>query len=141
MDWDLKFGELSSDKDFVEKCVNLKENLIEVQQVLDYCLKIKEHYDKLPIEAQIELDLFMVFSLNSLQWIHLRIQGIDPSKHPINNELDRIKKTMRRWQEIKDREKRPKVDKDAAKRFVRSGLYDPKANGPSVNKKIKFPED
>lgn len=141
MNWELLFGELGNDKEFVEKCDTLKENLMEVQQVLDYCLKLKEHYDKLPIRAQIELDLFLAFTLNSLQWIHLRVQGIDPSKHPINNEIERIKKAMLRWEEIKNRDKRPKVDKDAAKRFVRSGLYDPTTIGQPANKKKRFSED
>ncbi|XP_061717638.1 nuclear nucleic acid-binding protein C1D-like [Cydia pomonella] len=139
MNWDLEYGELSKDKDFVNNCEDLKQNLIEVQGVLDQLLPLKEHYDKLTLPAQIELDLFLAFTLNSLHWIHLRIQGVDPTKHPIRDELQRIKATMVKWQEIKDRDKRPTVDIEAAKRFVRSGLYDPyRATGLPPNKKIKF---
>ncbi|XP_063538274.1 nuclear nucleic acid-binding protein C1D-like [Cydia strobilella] len=139
MNWDLEYGELSKDKDFVNNCEDLKQNLIEVQEVLDQLLPLKEHYDKLTLPAQIELDLFLAFTLNSLHWIHLRIQGVDPTKHPIRDELQRIKATMVKWQEIKDRDKRPTVDIEAAKRFVRSGLYDPyRATGQPLNKKIKF---
>ncbi|XP_028166079.1 nuclear nucleic acid-binding protein C1D-like [Ostrinia nubilalis] len=139
MDWNLKYGELSKDKDFVDNCENLKENLQEVQKVLDQLLPLKEHYDKLELPAQIELDLFLAFTLNSLHWVHLRIQGIDPSKHPIKDELQRIKTVMMKWQEVKDKEKRPTVNIEAAKRFVRSGLYDPyKATAQPQNKKTKF---
>ncbi|XP_047997498.1 nuclear nucleic acid-binding protein C1D-like [Leguminivora glycinivorella] len=139
MNWDLEYGELSKDKDFVNNCEDLKQNLIEVQGVLDQLLPLKEHYDKLTLPAQIELDLFLAFTLNSLHWIHLRIQGVDPMKHPIRDELQRIKATMVKWQEVKDRDKRPTVDLEAAKRFVRSGLYDPyRATGQPLNKKIKF---
>ncbi|XP_063364616.1 nuclear nucleic acid-binding protein C1D-like [Cydia amplana] len=139
MNWELEYGELSKDKDFVNNCEDLKQNLIEVQEVLDQLLPLKEHYDKLTLPAQIELDLFLAFTLNSLHWIHLRIQGVDPTKHPIRDELQRIKATMVKWQEIKDRDKRPTVDIEAAKRFVRSGLYDPyRATGQPLNKKIKF---
>ncbi|XP_063625239.1 nuclear nucleic acid-binding protein C1D-like [Cydia splendana] len=139
MNWDLNYGELSKDKDFVNNCEDLKQNLIEVQEVLDQLLPLKEHYDKLTLPAQIELDLFLAFTLNSLHWIHLRIQGVDPTKHPIRDELQRIKATMVKWQEVKDRDKRPTVDIEAAKRFVRSGLYDPyRATGQPLNKKIKF---
>ncbi|XP_063385439.1 nuclear nucleic acid-binding protein C1D-like [Cydia fagiglandana] len=139
MNWDLNYGELSKDKDFVNNCEDLKQNLIEVQGVLDQLLPLKEHYDKLTLPAQIELDLFLAFTLNSLHWIHLRIQGVDPTKHPIRDELQRIKATMVKWQEVKDRDKRPTVDIEAAKRFVRSGLYDPyRATGQPLNKKIKF---
>lgn len=142
MDWDLKYGELSKDADFVNNCENLKQNLIEVQNVLDQLLPLKEHYDKLVLPAQIELDLFLAFALNSLHWINLRIQGVDPMKHPIKDELQRIKAAMVKWQEVKDREKRPTVDIEAAKRFVRSGLYDPyKATAKPQNKKIKFEDN
>lgn len=139
MDFDLKYGELEKDKEFVGKCENLVENMKEIQKVLDQLLPMKEHYDKLTLPAQIELDLFLAFTLNSLQWVHLRIQGIDPSKHPIKDELQRIKTVMMKWQEVKDREKRPTVNIEAAKRFVRSGLYDPyKETAKPQNKKIKF---
>ncbi|CAG9123097.1 hypothetical protein JYU34_013792 [Plutella xylostella] len=138
MNWNIKYGELQSDTDFVGKCENLKENLVELQNTLDQLLKLKQHYDKLDTNAQIELDLFLVYTLNSLQWVHLRIQGIDPTQTRIKGELQRIKKVMMRWQEVKDREKRPKVDTDAAKRFVKSGLYDHKAADKPLNKKIKF---
>ncbi|XP_064292365.1 nuclear nucleic acid-binding protein C1D-like [Plodia interpunctella] len=139
MNWDLDYGELAKDEEFVGKCDNLKENLIEVQRVLDQLLPLKQQYDKLTLPAQIELDLFLAFTLNSLHWVHLRIQGEDPMKHPIKDELQRIKSVMVKWQEIKDREKRPTVDIEAAKRFVRSGLYDPyKATAKPQNKIIKF---
>ena len=142
MDWDLKYGELAKDKDFVNNCESLKENLMEVQQVLDQLLPLKEQYDKMTLPAQIELDLFLAFTLNSLHWIHLRIQGVDPTKHPIKDELQRIKTVMLKWQEVKDREKRPVVDVEAAKRFIKSGLYDPyKATARPPNKKIKFSDN
>lgn len=142
MDWDLKYGELSKDADFVKNCENLKQNLIEVQKILDELLPLKEHYDKLALPAQIELDLFLAFTLNALQWVNLRIQGVDPTKHPIKDELQRVKATMVKWQEVKDREKRPTVDIEAAKRFVRSGLYDPyKATAKPLNKKMKFEDN
>ncbi|KAH9645096.1 hypothetical protein HF086_005641 [Spodoptera exigua] len=140
MDWDLKYGELSTNQNFVNNCETLKENLMEVQQVLDQLLPLKEQYDNLILPAQIELDLFLAFTLNSLHWIHLRIQGVDPTSHPIKDELQRIKAAMLKWQEVKDREKRPSVDIEAAKRFIKSGLYDPykgTAKGPR-NKKTKF---
>ncbi|KAJ8720058.1 hypothetical protein PYW07_012101 [Mythimna separata] len=141
MDLDLKYGELAKDQDFVNNYENLKENLMEVQKVLDQLLPLKEQYDTLILPAQIELDLFLVFTLNSLHWIHLRIQGIDPTKHPIKDELQRIKAVMVKWQEVKDREKRPVVDVEAAKRFIKSGLYDPYKGSARPNKRIKFSDN
>ncbi|XP_045500092.1 nuclear nucleic acid-binding protein C1D [Colias croceus] len=142
LNWDLKYGELAKDEDFVNKCENLKENLIEVQQVLDKLLPLKSQYDKMPLPAQIELDLFLVFTLNSLHWIHLRIQGIDPSTTPLMHELQRVKAAIKKWQEVQDRDKRPTMDIEAAKRFIKSGLYEPyRATGQPQNKKIKFSDD
>ncbi|XP_075976700.1 ribosomal RNA processing 47 [Anticarsia gemmatalis] len=142
MDWELKYGELSKDKEFVSNCESLKEGLQEVQQVLDQLLPLKEQYDKLTLPAQIELDLFLAFSMNCLQWINMRIEGVDPTKHPIKDDLQRIKVVMKKWQEIKDRDKRPTVDVEAAKRFIKSGLYDPyRATGQPKNKKIRFDEN
>ncbi|KAJ2951427.1 hypothetical protein O0L34_g13571 [Tuta absoluta] len=138
MDWDLKYGELSKDTDFVNNCENLKENLMDMQKVLDQLLPLREQYDAMPLPAQIELDLFLAFTLNSLHWVHLRIQGEDPTKHPVKDELKRIKTAMLRWQEVKDREKRPLVNVDVAKRFIRSGLYDPYKNTARPNKITKF---
>ncbi|XP_049874958.1 nuclear nucleic acid-binding protein C1D-like [Pectinophora gossypiella] len=142
MDWNLKYGELSKDKDFVNHCEALKENLMEIEKVLEQLLPLKQQYDKMSLPAQIELDLFLAFTLNSLQWVHLRIQGVDPTTHPIKHELQRIKATMLKWQEVRDRDKRPTVNIDAAKRFIRSGLYDPyKATAKPQNKKIKFDDE
>lgn len=142
MDWNFEYGELAKDKEFVNKYESLKENLIELQKVLEKLLPLKAQYDKMCLPAQIELDLFLAFTLNSLHWVQLRVEGVDPTTHPIKDELQRIKTVMKKWQEVKDKEKRPTVDLEAAKRFVRSGLYDPyRAIGQPANKKIKFKED
>lgn len=143
MNLELKYGELSNDEDFVNKCEDLKMNLIEVQKVLDQLLPLKAHYDKMSLPAQIELDLFLVFALNSLHWINLRIQGIDPTTHPVKDELQRIKATMVKWQQVKDRNKRPTLDIEASKRFIRSGLYDPHKGAAEKppNQKIIFDDD
>lgn len=135
LDWDLDYGELKDDADFVGKCDNVAGQLAGVQKILDKLLPLKAHYDELPLNHKIELDLLLVYMLNSLHWIDLRFQGIDVTKHPIKREFDRIKAAMLRWKEVKERDQRPKVNVEAAKRFVRSGLYDP-AQPP--NKITKF---
>ncbi|CAG9583035.1 unnamed protein product [Danaus chrysippus] len=95
MDWDLKYGELANDKEYVNKCEDLKENLMDLQK------------------------------------------GVDPTTHPIKDELLRVKAAMLKWKEVKDRVKRPTVDLQAVKRFIRSGLYDPfRAIGNPAHLKI-----
>ena len=47
-----------------------------------------------------------------------------PPTFPLpKTELDRIKECMTRMKELEDRQKAPKINKDAAKRFVRSALW------------------
>jgi len=57
----------------------------------------------------------------------LSITGIDPTNHRIRSENERLKKAMMRAKQINDRKTlMPRLNKDAAKRFVRSGLWEPK---------------
>ncbi|VVC94654.1 unnamed protein product [Leptidea sinapis] len=105
-------------------------------------LREPEIFEQLSLPAKIELELFFLFTYNALHWINLRIKGIDPATHPIKHEMDRIKAVMLEWQELRDRDKRPKLDLAAAKRFINSGLQHPhKTVEMPLNKKIKFSED
>ncbi|XP_072929168.1 nuclear nucleic acid-binding protein C1D [Epargyreus clarus] len=124
MNLQFSYGELEENTDFVNICDNLKEGINEIQEILDKLLPLKAQYNKMSLPAQIELDLFLAFTLNSLQWVNLRVQGMDPTTHPVKDELLRIRAVMSKWQEYKDRDNRPTVNIDAAKRFIRSGLYD-----------------
>ena len=64
--------------------------------------------------------------------------GIDPAKHRIKSENDRLKKAMVRAKEINDRNtKMPRLNKEAAKRFVRNGLWEPQENTQSTDQEEK----
>ncbi|VDH98015.1 Hypothetical predicted protein [Mytilus galloprovincialis] len=58
-----------------------------------------------------KLDLTGAYTINSLFWMYL-------------NELDRIRSYMNRVKDIQDKAKAPKLDKGAAKRFVKSSLWE-----------------
>lgn len=59
-------------------------------------------------------------------------------KHEIKSENERLKQHMIRAKQIKDRDTiMPRVDKDAAQRFVRSGLWESRADKDRINKKMK----
>lgn len=78
----------------------------------------------LSMEEKVKYDLFLSYSLTSLYWIYLRTQGEEPAGH-IKSELDRVKKYMDRSKQIHDRKSMPKLDQAAAKRFIKSGLWNP----------------
>eukprot|EP00039_Didymoeca_costata_P025764 m.14190 g.14190 ORF g.14190 m.14190 type:complete len:188 (+) comp5033_c0_seq2:302-865(+) len=76
-----------------------------------------------PLEAA-ELDLSFAFAINSLFWTYIRLCGDDPKDHPVNRELVRIKEYMKKVQQLKSPPEEPnlRVDKGAAKRFVKAAL-------------------
>ncbi|XP_013776426.1 nuclear nucleic acid-binding protein C1D-like [Limulus polyphemus] len=81
-----------------------------------------------PLEKA-RLDLSIGYTLNSLFWLYLVTQGVNPKEHAVKQELDRIKGYMNRAKEIADKEKAPKLNTDVAQRFVRSSLWDPETSG------------
>lgn len=93
-------------------------------------------YANLSMEEKVKYDLFLSYSLTSLYWVYLRTQGEEPAGH-IKSELDRVKKYMDRSKQIHDRKSMPKLDQGAAKRFVKSGLWDPNSNDSRTSKKRK----
>ncbi|TNN28919.1 Nuclear nucleic acid-binding protein C1D [Liparis tanakae] len=75
---------------------------------------------------QAKLDLMSAYTLNSLFWMYLVTQGVNPRDHGIKQELARIRTYMNKVKEITDRKKMARLDKDAAGRFLKSALYEPK---------------
>lgn len=70
--------------------------------------------------------------------MYLTCHGIDPRKHDIKKEIDRIKSSMIRLNSIKseNQAKKPKLDVKAAQRFVNSALFDPQNNGHANSHEI-----
>ncbi|XP_074601309.1 ribosomal RNA processing 47 [Brevipalpus obovatus] len=106
---------------FRAKMSQLKNACNEFLQNLDH---LREKAKGNPAE-EAQLDLTLTFTLNSLFWIYLICNGIDPRKHKIKEEITRIKNSMVRLNEIKNPPIKPKVDKEAVGRFVRGALFDP----------------
>ncbi|XP_038831000.1 nuclear nucleic acid-binding protein C1D-like isoform X2 [Salvelinus namaycush] len=75
-----------------------------------------------PLE-QAKLDLMSAYSPNSLFWMYLVTQGINPKEHGIKQELERIRMYMNCVKEITDRRKAARLNKAAASRFLRNALW------------------
>ncbi|KAG9275074.1 nuclear nucleic acid-binding protein C1D [Astyanax mexicanus] len=108
-----------------------------VQSVIQTLMSVSksEHLKLDPLE-QAKLDLMSAYTLNSLFWMYLVTQGINPKEHGIKQELERIRTYMNRVKEITDKKKAARLDKDAASRFVRNALWDAeesKAKGDAEN--------
>ncbi|XP_053141407.1 nuclear nucleic acid-binding protein C1D isoform X2 [Hemicordylus capensis] len=91
-----------------------------------------------PLE-QAKLDLVSAYTLNSMFWVYLATQGINPKEHQVKQELERIRTYMNRVKEIVDKKKAAKLDKGAVSRFVRNALYEPKAQNKSAKKGSAIP--
>ncbi|XP_040906430.1 nuclear nucleic acid-binding protein C1D [Toxotes jaculatrix] len=101
---------VSSIKAMLEKLMSMPRNdLVEKLDPLD----------------QAKLDLMSAYTLNSLFWMYLVTQGVNPREHGIKQELERIRTYMNKVKEITDKKKAARLDKGAAARFVRNALYDP----------------
>ncbi|XP_029449460.1 nuclear nucleic acid-binding protein C1D isoform X2 [Rhinatrema bivittatum] len=93
-----------------------------------------------PLE-QAKLDLVSAYTLNSLFWVYLATQGVNPKEHPVKQELERIRAYMNKVKEIMDRKKAARLDKGAAARFLRNALWEPRPEEDSVPKKKQRRKD
>ncbi|XP_055709877.1 nuclear nucleic acid-binding protein C1D [Phlebotomus papatasi] len=119
----MDFGELKNDKAFVEKMLNLDKALEEVDSVVEKALNVKE--DTLTQEDRVKLDIFLSYALNSLYFIHLKLQGADVSEHTIKHELARVREAMMRQKQIHDKKTlMPRLNVPVAGRFVRNSLWE-----------------
>lgn len=96
-----------------------------VNDVVQKLLAVSRSDQKLDPLEQAKLDLMSVYALNSLFWMYLVTQGVNPKDHGIKQELERIRTYMNKVKEITDRKKAARLDKGAVSRFVRNALWQP----------------
>jgi exosome complex protein LRP1 len=54
---------------------------------------------------------------------------VDPSKHALKSEIDRVREYFARAKQVHDRKTiMPRINTAAAQRFIRSGLWQPNCN-------------
>ncbi|XP_071079399.1 nuclear nucleic acid-binding protein C1D-like [Haliotis cracherodii] len=82
-----------------------------------------EFFEKLEPLDMGKMDLVASYAVNSLFWMYLNVCGVNPKDHAIKQELERVRGYMNRVKEIQDKAKAPKVNAGAAKRMVKSALW------------------
>jgi len=149
---DANFEELSHDTNIIARLKRFSEAAFKIQDMVEL-VSDPSLFDKLSNADKIKYNLLLSYSLNSLFWMYLRaegvqelqfsryelssrfihaliikllqIVGIDPSNHRIRSENERLKKAMVRAKQINDKNTlMPRVNKDAAKRFMRNSLWE-----------------
>lgn len=137
--------DLLKDKELVANIQNLDNSIVNIEALLESRMGVD--YNSLSVEDKIKHDLLNAFALNSLYWMYLRLDGIDPTSHNIKRELDRIKTTMDMAKGAMAKKNMLRVDKGAAGRFVEHALWTPNdkkrrsQNMEMSNKKIKFDDN
>ncbi|XP_024869650.1 nuclear nucleic acid-binding protein C1D-like [Temnothorax curvispinosus] len=121
---DSEFEELSHDTNIRARLKQFSEAAFKIQDMVELASD-PSLFDKLSKPDKIKYNLLLSYSLNSLFWMHLRAEGIDPSNHRIRSENERLKRAMVRAKQISDKNTlMPRINKDAAKRFVRNSLWE-----------------
>ncbi|XP_061084907.1 nuclear nucleic acid-binding protein C1D isoform X1 [Conger conger] len=105
-----------------------------VNKMVDTMISLSKNelLQKLDPLEQSKMDLMSAYALNSLFWIYLTTQGINPKDHGIKQELERIRTYMNKVKEITDRKKAARLDRGAASRFVRSALWEAEGERPKA---------
>ncbi|SPO20256.1 related to LRP1 - nuclear exosome-associated nucleic acid binding protein [Ustilago trichophora] len=108
--------------------------------------------DKLEDELHGRLDaarmqVSVAYVLMDLVWILLKTKGVDPTNHPVMQELERVKSYFGKIKRVQENEKEPenekgagtRVDRSAAGRFIRAALAGEPGSTPG--KHTKFDDD
>lgn len=132
---DAKFEELSHDTNIIARLKQFSEAAFKIQDMVEL-VSDPSLFDKLSNTEKIKYNLLLSYSLNTLFWMYLRSEGIDPSKHRIKLENERLKRAMVRAKQISDKNTlMPRINKDAAKRFMRNSLWELKQKGHKSTEK------
>ncbi|KAI8874553.1 hypothetical protein K501DRAFT_195627 [Backusella circina FSU 941] len=108
----------------------LRARLAVVKRHLEPLLNrpISELYNKLSITERCELEVLLAYSLNTLYYIYMRTQGVDPQDHAVMKELVRIKEYIDKIKIAEGRgpKRTMQVDRDAANRFIKAAITETK---------------
>uniref|UniRef100_A0A182QEF6 Nuclear nucleic acid-binding protein C1D n=1 Tax=Anopheles farauti TaxID=69004 RepID=A0A182QEF6_9DIPT len=120
------YGVLKSDVKFIQNSENLAETIEQLKGTLTTVKNMYEQYASMTIEEKVRYDALCAFCVNSLFWMHSTLVGSPATMmNDIKSDLERVREAMKRLQMVHDSlTKRPRLDKGAAGRFVRAGLYD-----------------
>ncbi|XP_014223903.1 nuclear nucleic acid-binding protein C1D-like [Trichogramma pretiosum] len=130
----MDFKELEADEAIKKKLTTMSQALDKIEEVFKFAEE-KGFYEKLSNKQKIDFNILLSFSLNSLFWMYLRAEGIDPKKHKITSENDRVKSTLLRARELFKKDPlQPRIDTQVAKRFIKHSLWVPIENkNESIN--------
>lgn len=105
------------------------ENLLNSSQLLASLSETSTELTSIPLETrcpepsllQARTLILIAYSVNSLIFANLVANGIDPTEHPVKLQLDRIKASLKRFDEAAKRSGRD-VDASVANRIIKHSI-------------------
>lgn len=134
------YEELANEKDLVKKLKYFDKQVTALENILKPFYE-NDIYSDLNLEDKVKYDIFLSYSLTSLYWMYTRTQGENPFEQPVKGEVERVQEYMKMYHSIKERKKAPQLDKAAAKRFVKHGLFDLNSIKPGKRKTFDVDDD
>ncbi|OJJ43426.1 hypothetical protein ASPZODRAFT_136285 [Penicilliopsis zonata CBS 506.65] len=104
----------------------LEDNVEDLEELIQplFGRVLSETSKKLPVLDKAKLQVLITYTLESLIFSYLRLQGVNAKEHPVFRELTRVRQY---FEKIKNLETEPEkrtltLDKQAAGRFIKHGL-------------------
>ena len=74
----IDFGELKNDTNFTTIVNNFTKSLDEIDATITEAVNYKD-YDELTTEEKVKFDNYLAYTTNSLYWMYVRLNGLDPN--------------------------------------------------------------
>ncbi|KAI8899263.1 hypothetical protein BC833DRAFT_564265 [Globomyces pollinis-pini] len=113
------------EKKMQNDCDKLEMDTIKVMELLSklFDSPIETHLTKLTQLGKSNLLVTLAFAINTLSFVLLKINAVNPKNHPVKQELDRCKEYYEKISKMSNNDKRKlTVDQGAAKRFISHAL-------------------
>ncbi|OCF36762.1 hypothetical protein I316_01358 [Kwoniella heveanensis BCC8398] len=118
------------------KSLDVLENALKPLQTQEWSSTLEE----LSTLERAKMDVLASYAVNDLIWVYLKLKGIDPEKHDVSAELDRIKTYYAKVRAVEEPDApRPQIDSAAAKRFIKSSIPKSQHLKPNSNVDADLP--
>ncbi|KAJ3438462.1 nuclear nucleic acid-binding protein c1d [Anaeramoeba flamelloides] len=94
-------------QEILESLQNFESSLDECEKTLQPILKhsLTEISSTLNPLEQAKLNMSLAYTINSLYFMYLKTQGIDPKNHPVKKEIERVKMYIKKIKDISELKK------------------------------------
>ncbi|KAI5867432.1 Sas10/Utp3/C1D family-domain-containing protein [Durotheca rogersii] len=128
--------------DITPRLEELDDELDNLEEALQPILhNVSDVASKLPLLDKAKLYVLVTYSIESILFSSLRLNGVNPKEHPVFRELTRVRQYFEKIKDVENPPPKPEkpektLNKEAAIRFIRSDLADNKDISTKLNEMI-----